>query len=45
MGNSDILGHVIYQYGKVLLNIFTSIRKMYGVEKNYMVRKNLSIYI
>lgn len=33
VGNSDILGHVIYKDGKELLNIIVAIKKIDGVEK------------
>lgn len=33
IGNSDILGHVIYKEGKDLLNIISAIKKMNGVEQ------------
>lgn len=33
IGNSDILGNVIYKEGKQLLNLISAIRKMEGVER------------
>lgn len=33
IGNSDIIGKVIYKYGKELLNIISHIRKIRTVEK------------
>ena len=33
IGNSDILGHVIYKDGKELLNLIAEIKKMQGVER------------
>lgn len=33
LGDSDILGHVIYKDGKELLNIIAAIKEMDGIEK------------
>ncbi|HEU5120092.1 MAG TPA: Lrp/AsnC family transcriptional regulator [Candidatus Nitrosocosmicus sp.] len=33
IGNSDILGHVIYKEGKELLNLVSAIKKMQGVKR------------
>jgi DNA-binding Lrp family transcriptional regulator len=33
IGNSDILGHVIYKNGKELLNLISEIKKMQGVDR------------
>jgi DNA-binding Lrp family transcriptional regulator len=33
IGNSDILGNVVYKEGKELLNLFSDIKKMKGVER------------
>lgn len=33
IGNSDILGNIIYKDGKGLLNIISAIKKMQGVEQ------------
>jgi Lrp/AsnC family transcriptional regulator, regulator for asnA, asnC and gidA len=33
IGNSDILGHVIYKEGKELLNLISAIKRMQGVDR------------
>ena len=33
IGNSDILGHVVYKEGNELLNLISAIKKMQGVER------------
>jgi len=33
IGNSDILGNVVYKEGRELMNLISAIKKMYGVDK------------